>query len=87
MNHAQGAAGQNDIGRECKQLHRSGSLPLKVVRAPANIDLDVASNRKARVLQALRECRYSRMTLRIIRRAVHQHADVLHSFGLLRARR
>src|SRR5262249_4671175 len=54
---------------------------------PANIDLDVPPNCKARVLQALRECRYSRVTFRIICRAVHQHADVLHSFGLLRARR
>jgi hypothetical protein len=45
------------------------------------------TNCKARVLQALRECRYSRVTFRIICRAVHQHADVLDSFGLLRARR
>src|SRR5262249_46897958 len=63
--------------------HLLGAAP-----GPANVDLRVAADCPTRLLQPLQEGGKPRLSLRIVRREVHEHADASHPAGrLLRVRR
>src|SRR5262249_35929597 len=56
-------------------------------RAPARFDAHVAAIGPTRCLQCLQKCREARLSFRIGRREVHEHADPPYALTLLRARR
>src|SRR5262245_57856085 len=80
-------AGNNDVGRERGQFGRVSAKAVGVGRGPARLDLQVAAGSPAQLLQALQERRDADLCVGIVRGQGHEHADALHSLGLLRARR
>src|SRR5262249_23013979 len=70
--------------------HHLGHLPahlLCVAPGPANFDLRVAADGPTHLLQSLQEGGEPRLSLRIVGRKIHEHADASHSARrLLRAR-
>src|SRR5262249_33205577 len=70
------------------QFRCVGASVLGVTRAPARFDAHVAAIGPTRCLQCLRKCREARLSFRIGRREVHEHADAAHLLAhLLRTRR
>src|SRR5262249_8965601 len=82
-----GAGGEKDIGRKRDQFRRMAAIKLWVAATPAEIDAHVAADAPARLLKPLHECRETPLSLRIVCRKVHEHADAAHLLALLRARR
>jgi hypothetical protein len=85
--HSHAAIGDNDIRCERDQFRCKLECLGWVPRRPAGIDLDVATNDPAELLQSLRQRRNARLTLRIVGGDRHEHAEAPHAFALLRARR
>jgi hypothetical protein len=85
--HAQRAAGQDDIRRECDQLGSKSALAVGFIFAPANVNPHIATVSPTQLLQPLLERNYAGFTVWIIRSPVHQHANATNLFRLLRARR
>jgi hypothetical protein len=59
----------------------------RVAPAPANVDLRVAADRPARLLQSLQEPGKASLPFRTVGSQVHEHADAPHPLALLRAHR
>src|SRR5262249_46301051 len=66
------------------QFRRMGAKPVGIARAPAGLDLHVAADGPARLLQALQKCPVARLSERIVGGKVNEHADAPHPL-LLRA--
>ena len=66
-----------------QQPRRGGSYPIGVADAPLKIDLNIAADDPAKLLEALLERRGAEPSLRIFFRIEHQHADPSHPLGLL----
>src|SRR6516225_3123205 len=58
-----------------------------LTRRPSHVDVDVAADCPARLLQTLQKCGEAALPLRIVRGQVHEHPDAPHPARLLRARR
>src|SRR5262245_32310370 len=58
-----------------------------LTRGPSHVDVDIAADGPARLLQSLQKRSDAPLPFRIIRGQVHQHADAPHSLVLLRVRR
>src|SRR5262249_2178343 len=63
------------------------AIKLWVAATPPEIDAHVAADAPTRLLKPLHECRETPLSLRILCRKVHEHADTAHLLALLRARR
>src|SRR6516165_7911245 len=85
--HALGATGQHDIRGERDQFRRVLALVFDIVLAPARVDPRVATLAPAQLLQDLLERRDTYLTLWIVSRHVHEHANAPPALRLLRARR
>jgi len=79
--------GEDSLRIERDQLGRISRQVREGADAPAIIDPQVASDRPARFRKPLQERQQARLRFRIVRTAVHEHADAPHPLGLLRARR
>src|SRR5262249_45951998 len=84
--HTRITGGEDDIGRERGQFRRMGAKPVGIARAPAGLDLHVAADGPARLLQALQKRPVARLSERIVGGKVNEHADAPHPL-LLRPRR
>ena len=62
-------------------------LHLRAARRKAIVNMDIAAFGPSTLLEPLPECREAGFCLRIVFSEAHQHANPLHSVGLLRARR
>src|SRR5262249_12406489 len=58
-----------------------------LTRRPSHVDIDVAADCPARLLQTLQKCGDAALPLRIVRGQVHEHADATHPASLLRVHR
>src|SRR6516164_4466856 len=58
---------------------------LCVAPAPTKVDTHVTADRPARFLQPLQERRETRLSFRVVRGEIHEHADAAHALALLRA--
>src|SRR5262245_8570605 len=63
------------------------AIKLWVAATPAEIDAHVAADAPAHLLKPLHECRETPLSLRVVCRKVHEHADAAHLLALLRVRR
>src|SRR5258706_8276198 len=54
---------------------------------PSDVDMDVAADGPAPLLQPLQKRRQAGLSIRIVRGRMHQYADAAHPLRLLRARR
>src|SRR3979411_207697 len=77
----------DEAGPERDQLGRVCARALGIACAPAQVDPQIASDSPAPLLQPLHERRDTGLSLRIVRREIHEHADAAHPAALLRARR
>src|SRR6185369_16533224 len=84
--HTEGAAGQNNIRRECNQFLRVAAIALGIVHAPAGVNPHVAVVAPAQLLQGLPERRDGGLTFWIVSGPIHEHADAPHALRLLRTR-
>jgi hypothetical protein len=66
-----------------QQLRDSGSYPIGVAEAPLKIDLNIATYDPAQLLETLLERCGAELSLRIVLRVEHQHADPPHPLRLL----
>ena len=62
-------------------------MALRIDRAPANVELQVATNSPAEGPQGLRKRRNARLPFQIVFGEIHQYADPAHPHVLLSARR
>src|SRR6516164_879096 len=85
--HALGATGQHDIRGERDQFRRVLALVFDIVLAPARVDPRVATLAPAQLLQDLLERRDTYLTLWIVSRHVHEHANAPPALRLLRTHR
>jgi hypothetical protein len=85
-NNIRAGGGKDDVRCELDQLSRVSPIETGIVSGPAGINLQIAALGPAEFLQALCERRDARLTFRLIRAEVHQHANAAHSVGLLRPR-
>ena len=69
-----------------QQLRGGGFYPIGVAEAPLKIDLNIAANDPAELLETLLERRGAKLSFRIVFRVKHQHADAPHPVWLRRAR-
>src|SRR5262245_1847669 len=81
------AGGEDDIRRERNQFCRIGADAIGIGPCPTGLDLYVAPDGPARLLQALQKCPLARLSQRIVGSTVMEHADAPHPLALLRARR
>src|SRR5262249_14075575 len=84
--HADTAGGQDHVRRERDQF-RDISAVVSLVQIPAMLDLHVAADRPAQLLQTLQERRAACWRNGFPRRLAHEHADAPHALPLLRPRR
>src|SRR5262249_20273477 len=63
------------------------AIAVSVARAPAIVDLHVAANGPAQLLQPLQERRIAGLVFRVARGEVREYSDTPHPLGLLCARR
>src|SRR5262249_19337138 len=77
--------GEDNLRIERDQLGRISRQVREGADAPAIIDPQVASNRPARFRKPLQERQQARLRFRIVRTAVHEHADAPHALALLSA--
>src|SRR5262245_56258928 len=75
------------VSRRERDQFRDISAVVGLVQIPAMLDLHVAADRPAQLLQTLQERRAARLRHGIARRLAHEHADPPHALALLRARR
>src|SRR5262245_43545239 len=80
------AGGEDDIRRERNQFCRIGADAIGIGPCPTGLDLYVAPDGPARLLQALQKCPMSRLSQCIVGSTVMEHADAPHPLALLRAR-
>jgi hypothetical protein len=66
-----------------QQLRGGGSYPIGGAEAPLKIDLNIATDDPAELLETLLERSGAELSLRIALRVEHQHADPSHPLGLL----
>jgi hypothetical protein len=81
-----GAIGQDHVRRQRHQARRAGSYPVGVAQTPMKIDLNIAADCPAELLEPLPERRGAELPCRIVLGVEHQHADAPHSVRLLRMR-
>ena len=86
-NSHRGRPGDDDLGSERNQLFRERPHPINVAGRPAVLDFHIASVAPAQVLQPLPKRHDLVLRDRIACSQAHQHADLTHALGLLRARR
>src|SRR5262249_8577366 len=70
-----------------QQLRAGRSYPIGVAEAPLKIDLNIAADGPAALLESIPERCGAELTFRIILGVEHQHADASHALALLGARR
>ena len=75
---AWGGRGQNDVRRERQKLLGISVKATGIARCPAIVDPHVAAVGPAQLLQPLLESREARLSFRIVRGEVHEHADPPH---------
>src|SRR5215468_9606005 len=80
------AGGKDDIRCECNQFCRIRAKTIGIARGPARLDLHVAPNAPARLLQALQKGSVTRACPYVVRGKGIEHPDPSHPL-LLRARR
>src|SRR5262249_46354887 len=78
---------KNAIRRERNQLRSLLANLGGIGRGPAHIELYVATDAPARLLQLLLKCPNASLKLRIVRSGGQEHADAPHPLPPLRARR
>ena len=77
---------RDDVGRERGQLRCVSAIVVGVAQAPAIIDLQVAADGPAQLLQRLQERGVTHLHVRILGRSpCSEHADAPHRAALLRA--
>jgi hypothetical protein len=79
--------GQDQVRRESQQLRGGGSYPIGVAQSPLKIDLNIAADNPAELLESFPERRGAALSFRIVLRIKHQHADPPHPLALPRPRR
>src|SRR5262249_6418412 len=84
---AWGRGGQNHVRRERQKLLGISLKASGVARCPAGIDLHIVAVSPARLLQPLDKGHDARLSFRIVRGQIHQHANATHPLALLRPRR
>src|SRR5262249_60343500 len=78
---------KNAIRRERNQLRSLLANLGGIGRGPAHIELYVATDAPARLLQPLLKCPNASLKLRIVRSGGQENADAPHPLALLRPRR
>src|SRR5262249_5506510 len=79
---------QDDIRCKRYDFHRVSAKAIGLTRRPSHVDIDVAADCPARLLQTLQKCGDAALPLRIVRGQVHEHADAPHTLArLLRTHR
>jgi hypothetical protein len=82
------AGDEDDIRRQLDQFGRIGAKAIGIARGPAGLDLDIAPDSPARLLQALQKYPVARLSERIVGSKVIEHPDAPDTLArLLRARR
>jgi hypothetical protein len=81
------AAAEDDIRRERHQFGCIGAKAIGIARSPPGLDLHIAADGPARLLQALQKYPIARLSERIVGSKVMEDADPPHPLALLRARR
>jgi len=81
------AIGQDHVRRQLQQLRGGGSYPIGVTEPPLKIDLNIAADDPAKLLESFPERRGAELSFRIVLGVEHQHADPPHALAPLRARR
>src|SRR5262249_23673357 len=76
------ATGQDDIRRERDQFHRVFAQTVGIAGRPAGLDLHIAPDGPAGLLQALQKCPLARLRQRVVRRQGIEHADPPHPLRL-----
>src|SRR5262245_46643508 len=80
------AGGEDDIRRERNQFCRIGADAIGIGPCPTGLDLYVAPDGPARLLQALQKCPMSRLSQCIVGSTVMEHSDAPHALNLLHTR-
>src|SRR5262249_42437464 len=80
------AGSEDDIRRESHQVGCIGAEAIGIARSPSGLDLHIAADGPARLLQTLQKYSIARLSERIVRIRVHEHADAPHALALLRPR-
>src|SRR6516162_10236083 len=78
---------KNNVRCERDQFRRLFAKALGIAPAPAEVDTHVTADRPTRFLQPLQERRETRLSFRVVRGEVHEHANAARALPLLRARR
>jgi len=81
------ATGQDHVRHERDQFRRVSATAIGVGRAPTVVDLQVATDGPAQLLQPLCQRSDAGRRFRVVGGQVHQCADPPHLLALLRARR
>lgn len=75
--------GQDHVRLRVRHVRRGAANVIDVAAAPSYVELHVATNRPAELLESLPKPRYPRLSLQVVVDA-QQNADAPHSFALLR---
>src|SRR5262249_41193260 len=81
------AGSEDDIRRESHQVGCVGAEAIGTARSPSGLDLYIAADGPARLLQTLQKYSIARLSERIVGNKVMEDADAPHPLALLRARR
>jgi hypothetical protein len=81
------AGSEDDIRRESHQVGCIGAEAIGIARSPSGLDLHIAADGPARLLQTLQKYSIARLSERIAGSKVMEDADAPHPFALLRPRR
>src|SRR5262249_16978508 len=76
------AGSEDDIRLERDQFRRIGAKAIGIARGPAGLDLHVAPDSPARLLQTLQKYPVARLSERIVGNKVMEHADAPHDRSL-----
>src|SRR5262249_34545339 len=78
---------QDDVRHECDQFRRVSASPLRITRAPADVNASIAFVGPVQLCQRLCERQEAGLSCRIVCRETHEYANAPHALALLRARR
>src|SRR5262249_5457575 len=80
------ADSEDDIRRESHQVGCIGAEAIGIARSPSGLALHIDAEGRARLLTTLQNSSIARLSERIVRTRVHEHADAPHPLRLLRPR-
>ena len=80
------AGGEDDSRRERDQFGCMGAKAIGIACGPAGLDLHIAPDGPARLLQALQKYPVARLHYRIVGSKIMEHPHAPHSLALLRVR-